>query len=153
MLTGRLPFEVDTNGDLHGQMRAFHESDGLEALTSSLYYARRHEIENPKLRELVSYCLQSYPGHRPGSFRNVLAALDRIAPSTQSAPASQALSADEELDRAESMYRVGQTDRAMTLLNLLMIREPRNARLWLRIATMLDKMGDSDAAASIRQQI
>ena len=151
MLTGSVPFALDYSSDLHAQMKAFYESKGLQKLTSHLYYTREHAIAFP-LRELISYCLQWYPGERPGSFGEILTILDRVAPA-ESAPATgESLTTDEELARAVSMFALGRADTAKALLNQLMVRQPGNEELWLKIAGVLEVAGDTDDATAIRER-
>jgi serine/threonine protein kinase len=151
MLTGRVPFPLDYAGDLHAQMKAFYQSKGLQTFTSDLYYTREHAIAFPA-RELICYCLQWYPGERPRSFGEILTRLERIAPAAAAPDNNEALTTEEELARAVSMFAVGQGDTARALLNQLMVRHPADKQLWLKIADILAGAGGSEDAASIRER-
>jgi serine/threonine protein kinase len=151
MLTGSVPFALDYTGDLHAQMKAFYESNGLQKFTRDLYYTREHAIAFP-LRELISYCLQWYPGERPRSFGEILTILDRVAPAETAPATGESLTTDEELARAVSMFAVGRADTAKALLNQLMVRQPGSKELWLKIADLLEIAGDTDDAAAIRER-
>jgi serine/threonine protein kinase len=151
MLTGRVPFALDYAGDLHAQMEAFYESKGLQKFTSHLYHTVEHAIALP-LRELIAHCLQWYPGERPESFGKILTILDRLAPAESAPAAGESLTTDEELARAASMFEIGRADAAKTLFNQLMVRQPGNNALWLKIADLLDTAGETDDAAAIRER-
>lgn len=158
MVTGRLPFDLDRDrtraASLHDQVAAFHASGGLAKLTSSLYYRGHPDIDDRRLCEVISWCLQKYPGERPSSFRALRDAFDRNAPAGVSVAVSGTPPVDtaDELNHAISLFTVDKFDEALNVLNRLMVREPDNKPLWLKIADLLDAVGETKNAASIRER-
>ena len=153
MLTGRLPFPIDFAGNVHDQMKTFHASGALRKLTGDLYYSDTTGVTELAVRQLISHCLQWYPGERPRSFREVCAALNRIAPSVGAAAEGRSLTPDEDVQRASALYRAGKPSDALSLLNGLLVNHPDDVPLWGRIADLLDTLGEVDTAASIRERI
>lgn len=153
MLTGRLPFTIDFTRNVHDQMKTFHASGALRTLTRELFYSDRAGVADQGVRQLISHCLQWYPGERPGSFRDVAGVLDRIAPTNGVAEQTRPLSADEEVQRAAALCRAGDSAQALSLLNRLLVAHPDNVQLWGRIADLLESIGEVRTAASIRQRM
>ena len=153
MVTGRLPFPIDFAGNVHDQMKTFHSSGALRKLTGELYYSGTTGVTELAVRQLISHCLQWYPGERPRSFREVCAALNRIAPSVGAAAEGRTLTPDEDVQRASALYCAGKPSDALSLLNGLLVHHPDDMPLWRRIADLLDTLGEIDTAASIRERI
>ncbi len=152
MLVGRLPFDLDSKSGTLQAMRNYHSSGQLKKLCEDLYWKGLLGLEEMPLRELISRCLQRYPGERPQSFWAIRRELDKMLNIDAPPEPETALTSDDEFNRAVSLAKAGNVNDAKSRLNALLLREPQNVRLWLKIAAALDEIGDNQTAESLRRR-
>jgi serine/threonine protein kinase len=155
MLTGNWPYPFQLSrdpDDQYRQIKAFHAEKGSEDLAMQLYREGFPGLRHGKqLGQIISECLFTQ-SQRCRDFRYLRDLLEFAFPLRPPVPVAPVDAQDSGRIRAQTLWRIGRYNEALTIYNQLLQQQPQTTDIWVEAAHCLIDAGQPDSARGLLRE-